>query len=40
MTTSFSVTRDQIVMAALRKLSVVEPNDTAATTDSSILSNA
>lgn len=39
MTTTYSVTRDQVILSALRKLGVVEPSDTSATIDSNILAN-
>jgi len=39
MTTTYSVTRDQVILAALRKLGQIEPGDTAATVDSNIISN-
>jgi hypothetical protein len=42
MSTTFSITRDSVIVAALRKLGVVEPADTATsgTIDANILSNA
>lgn len=42
MSTSYSVTRDAIIIAALRKVGVAEPNDTVSsgTIDPNILSNA
>jgi len=42
MTTSYSITRDQVTVAALRKLGVIEPGDTSTsgTIDPDILTNA
>jgi hypothetical protein len=40
MTTTYSVTRDQVILSALRKLGVVEPADTSATIDANILANS
>ena len=39
-TSTFSVTRDQIILAALRKLTVVEPADTASTIDANVVTNS
>jgi hypothetical protein len=39
MTSNYSVTRDQIIIAALRKCGVVEPGDTSATIDANIIAN-
>jgi hypothetical protein len=39
-TATYSITRDQIILSALRKLGVVEPSDTAATIDPSIVTNS
>jgi hypothetical protein len=39
MTTTYSVTRDQIIVAALRKCGAIEPADTSATIDQDILTN-
>ena len=40
MSTTYSITRDQIIISALRKLGAVEPGDTAATIDASIVTNS
>ena len=42
MTTSYSITRDQVTVASLRKLGVIEPGDTSTsgTIDSDIITNA
>ena len=39
MSTNYSITRDQIIVSALRKLGVVEPADTASTIDANIVTN-
>ena len=39
MSTTYSITRDQIIVSALRKLGVVEPGDTASTIDADIVTN-
>lgn len=39
MSTNFTVARDPIIMASLRKLGVVEPADTVSTIDNNIVSN-
>ena len=36
---TYVVTRDQIILSALRKLTVVEPSDTASTIDASVVTN-
>lgn len=36
---TYSITRDQIILSALRKLGVVEPADTSSTIDSNIVTN-
>jgi len=36
---TYSITRDQIIISALRKLGAVEPGDTAATIDANIVTN-
>jgi len=38
-TSTYSITRDEIILTALRKLGAVEPGDTAATIDSNIVTN-
>ena len=38
-TSTYSITRDQIILSALRKIGVVEPGDTSATIDASIVTN-
>lgn len=40
MTTTYSVTRDQVILSALRKLGVVEPSDTSSTIDANTLVNS
>ena len=40
MTTSYSITRDQVIVTALRKLGAVEPADTASTIDANIVTNS
>ncbi len=40
MSSNYSVTRDQIIMSALRKLGQVEPSDTSSTIDADIITNA
>lgn len=39
MSTTYTITRDQIILSALRKLGAVEPADTASTIDSNIVTN-
>ena len=39
MTTSYSITRDQVIVAALRKLGVVEPSDTGSSLDANLIAN-
>ena len=39
MSTNYSVTRDQIIIAALRKIGAIEPADTAATIDPNLITN-
>lgn len=39
MSSNYSVTRDQIILTALRKCGVVEPGDTSATIDPNVISN-
>ena len=39
MSTNYSITRDEIILSALRKLGAVEPADTAATVDPYIITN-
>ena len=39
MSTNYSITRDQIILSALRKLGVVGPADTSSTIDSNIVTN-
>ena len=39
-TSIYSITRDQIIVSALRKLGVVEPADTSATIDANIITNS
>jgi hypothetical protein len=40
MSTTFSVTRDQVILAAFRKLGIVEPQDTIASIDPTLVTNA
>ena len=40
MTTTYTITRDQIIVSALRKLGVVEPGDTSSTIDANLVTNA
>jgi len=40
MATTYTITRDQIIVSALRKLGVVEPGDTASTIDANLVTNA
>lgn len=40
MSTTFSVTRDQVILAAFRKLGIVEPADTIASIDATLVTNA
>ena len=39
MSSNYSITRDQIIITALRKLGAVEPQDTASTIDANIVTN-
>ena len=39
MSTTYSITRDEIILSALRKLGVVEPADTSATIDANVVTN-
>jgi hypothetical protein len=39
MSSNYSITRDQIIVTALRKLGAVEPGDTASTIDSNLVTN-
>lgn len=39
MSSNYSITRDQIILTALRKIGVVEPGDTSATIDANIVTN-
>lgn len=39
MTTTYSITRDEIILSALRKLGAVEPADTSSTIDPNIVTN-
>ena len=39
MSTNYSITRDEIIITALRKLGVVEPQDTASTIDANTVTN-
>ena len=39
MSTTYTITRDQIILSALRKLGAVEPADTSATIDPNIVTN-
>ena len=39
MSSNYSITRDQIIVSALRKLGVVEPADTSATIDANLVTN-
>ncbi len=39
MSSNYSITRDQIIITALRKLGVVEPGDTSSTIDSNVIAN-
>ncbi len=38
-TSNYSITRDQVIVSALRKLGVVEPADTSATIDANLVTN-
>ena len=38
-TSTYSITRDQIILSALRKIGVVEPGDTSATIDAALVTN-
>ncbi len=40
MSTTLSVTRDQVILAAFRKLGIIEPADTIATIDATLVTNA
>jgi hypothetical protein len=40
MSTTYSVTRDQVITAAFRKLGLLEPGDSAASIDSNLVTNA
>ena len=39
MSSNYSITRDQIILTALRKIGAVEPGDTSATIDANIVTN-
>src|ERR1035437_2569875 len=39
MSSNFSITRDQIIVSALRKLGTVEPSDTSSTIDTNLVTN-
>ena len=39
MSSNFSITRDQIIVSALRKLGTVEPSDTSSTIDANLVTN-
>ena len=39
MSSNYSITRDQIILTALRKIGAVEPGDTASTIDANIVTN-